>query len=305
MKHLKNLAIAMVAALFAVMANAQTTTTVGTATATSTVTSKGSATTSVTATPAKVAASATVPADVAGITFDNVGKMQLKMGDATGTLQLEPIPVTVGAAKKSAGGGSSASASAKASAKVVAKTDPLPGRLLTVHCDGAIRSAPIPTRETRVELVGDCTPVRTIVEDRRVAQVAPAPVAAVAQASATAQASAVATATASAGAPVAPATFQATGDNTCHLTGNGRTWFNSPDGKTTKVYSKGEVVDTVQKPQPECNAWYQARGRELAAKMCGINLPGGKVAEIPVSMLPSGTPCHIWTEARGREATGR
>ena len=93
----------------------------------------------------------------------------------------------------------------KATAKVEKTVaDPLPGRLLTVACDGTIRSAPIPTHETRVELVGNCTPAvmtraQTVVEDRRVAQVVSTP--AVAQA--TVQASAQVTAIASAGPVVA------------------------------------------------------------------------------------------------------
>ena len=104
--------------------------------------------------------------------------------------------------------------------------------------------------------------------------------------------------------PFVPApTFQASGDNTCNLQGNGRTWFNSPDGKTVRVYAVGETIDMIQKPQADCGAWYQARGRELAARMCGINLPGGKVAEIPVSLLPQGMTCAAWIDAKGKEAT--
>lgn len=58
---------------------------------------------------------------------------------------------------------------------VVAKDDPLPGRLLTVARDGTIHSAPIPTKETRVIMVdGPAIPViqpvhaaPLIIDDRR------------------------------------------------------------------------------------------------------------------------------------------
>lgn len=95
------------------------------------------------------------------------------------------------------------------------------------------------------------------------------------------------------------------GDNTCNFTGDGKTWYNSIDGKTLKVFARGEVIDNINLPKEKCGAWYKARGKALAAVMCGFNLPSGAFGdELPLAMVPN-KDCPAWIAKRGKELTDK
>lgn len=193
-----------------------------------------------TAPPTKPAPAASAPAAAASaaVSVDagnmmKLGKAQIDIGEAEGVMMFpNGIPTRIRGVEKPAAK-AHAKANAQASAKVAAKAKTeaeMPGRVLTIACDGVIRGQPIPDQETVIYKM-PCAAPAAVLPRNPIRFIDPAPVSSTAPVSAAPAATATATAaaTASGGAATASASAAAsTSDgvspSTAHVPTSGTFW---------------------------------------------------------------------------------